>query len=56
MALKLMKKTIHDYYKDILSDTLDRENEALRATFKTHDMRESTKALSQKREPIFKGK
>ena len=56
MALKLMKKTMHDYYEQILSDTLDRENEALQAAFKTHDMRESTKALMQKREPFFKGK
>ena len=56
MALRLMKKTMHDYYRQILSDALDRENEALQAAFKTHDMRESTKALMQKREPIFKGK
>jgi 2-(1,2-epoxy-1,2-dihydrophenyl)acetyl-CoA isomerase len=56
MALRLMKKTMHEYYRQILSDTLDRENEALQAAFKTHDMRESTKALMQKREPEFKGK
>jgi len=56
MTLRLMKKTMHDYYRQILSDTLDRENEALQAAFKTHDMRESTKALMQKREPVFKGK
>jgi enoyl-CoA hydratase/carnithine racemase len=56
VALKLMKKTIHDYFIDILSKTLDKENEALQAVFKTHDMRESTKALLQKRDPIFKGK
>lgn len=56
MALKLMKKAMHDYYRQILSDALDRENEALQAAFKTHDMRESTKALMQKREPVFKGK
>jgi len=56
MALKFMKKAMHNYYRQILSDTLDRENEALQAAFKTHDMRESTKALMQKREPTFKGK
>ncbi|MHA1671163.1 MAG: enoyl-CoA hydratase/isomerase family protein [Promethearchaeota archaeon] len=56
LALKLMKKTMHDYFREIISSTLDRENEALQAAFKTHDMRESTKALMQKREPIFKGK
>jgi len=55
-ALKLMKKTMHDYFRDILSKTLDKENEALRAAFKTHDFRESTKSLKDKRDPIFKGK
>ncbi|MHA1105390.1 MAG: enoyl-CoA hydratase/isomerase family protein [Promethearchaeota archaeon] len=56
LSLKLMKKTMHDYFREIISSTLDKENEALQAAFKTHDMRESTKALMQKREPIFKGK
>jgi len=56
LALNLMKKTMHDYFREIISSTLDKENEALQALFKTHDMRESTKALMQKREPIFKGK
>ena len=55
-ALKLMKKTMHDYFRDILSTTLDKENEALQAAFKTHDFRESTKSLKEKRDPIFKGK
>jgi 2-(1,2-epoxy-1,2-dihydrophenyl)acetyl-CoA isomerase len=55
-ALKLMKKTMHDYFRDILSKTLDKENEALQAAFKTHDFRESTKSLKDKRDPIFKGK
>ncbi len=55
-ALKLMKKTMHAYFKDILSNTLDKENEALQAAFKTHDFRESTKSLREKRDPIFKGK
>jgi enoyl-CoA hydratase/carnithine racemase len=56
LSLKLMKKTMHDYFKDILSKTLDLENEALRTLLKTHDFRESLKALIQKRDPTFKGK
>ena len=56
LSLKLMKKTMHDYFKDILSKTLDRENESLQALLKTSDFRESTKALGEKRAPIFKGK
>ena len=55
-ALKLMKQTMHDYFRDILSNILDKENEALQAAFKTHDFRESTKSLKDKRDPVFKGK
>jgi len=56
LSIKLMKKTMHDYFKDIISKTLDLENEGLRELFKTHDFRESLKSLIQKREPVFKGK
>ena len=56
LSIKLMKKTMHDYFKDILSRTLDLENEGLRELKKTHDFRESMKALGQRREPNFKGK
>jgi enoyl-CoA hydratase/carnithine racemase len=56
LSIKLMKKTMHDYFKEILSKTLDLENEGLRNLLKTHDFRESLKALGQKREPVFKGK
>ncbi|MHA1689247.1 MAG: enoyl-CoA hydratase/isomerase family protein [Promethearchaeota archaeon] len=56
IAIKLMKKTMHAYFRDILSDTLDRENKALRKCFTTHDFRESMKALKEKREPVFMGK
>lgn len=56
LSIQLMKKTIHEYFKEILSNTLDLENEGLRSLLKTHDFRESLKALGQKREPVFKGK
>jgi 2-(1,2-epoxy-1,2-dihydrophenyl)acetyl-CoA isomerase len=55
-AINLMKKTMHEYFRDILSSTLDRENEGIQTSLKTRDFRESTKSLSEKREPIFKGK
>ncbi|NVM45383.1 MAG: enoyl-CoA hydratase/isomerase family protein [Candidatus Lokiarchaeota archaeon] len=55
-AIKLMKKTMHDYFRDILSSTLDKENEGIQASLKTRDFRESTKSLSEKRDPVFKGK
>jgi hypothetical protein len=47
---------MHTYFKDILSRTLDLENEGLRELMKTHDFRESMKALVKKKDPIFKGK
>lgn len=56
VALKLMKKSMHDYFRKILSDTLDLENKSIHKAFTTHDFRESTRALSEKRDPIFKGK
>jgi len=56
MALNRMKKVMHDYFKDILSRTLDLENEALRESMKTSDFRAATKSLITKKEPLFKGK
>ncbi|MEJ2249134.1 MAG: enoyl-CoA hydratase-related protein [Candidatus Lokiarchaeota archaeon] len=56
LSIKLMKKTMHSYFREILSKTLDLENEGLRELFKTHDFRESMKSLITKEEPKFKGK
>ncbi len=56
MALNRMKKVMHDYFKDILSRTLDLENEALRESMKTSDFRAATKSLITKKDPVFKGK
>ena len=56
LSIKLMKKTIHDYFREILSKTLDLENEGLRACIETSDFRASLKSLVTKKEPIFKGK
>ncbi|MFX1594587.1 MAG: enoyl-CoA hydratase/isomerase family protein [Promethearchaeota archaeon] len=56
VALNRMKQTMHNYFKDIISKTLDLENEGLRDLMKTHDFRAATKSLITKRDPIFKGK
>lgn len=56
VSIRMMKKIMHDYFREIISQTLDKENIGLRATFKTQDFRESLKALQLKREPNFKGK
>ncbi|MFW9881985.1 MAG: enoyl-CoA hydratase/isomerase family protein [Candidatus Thorarchaeota archaeon] len=56
LALNRMKRVMHDYYKEILSKTLDLENEALRASIETSDFRAATKSLITKMDPDFKGK
>ena len=56
MALKLMKKTMHSYFRDILSRTLDLENKALRKTFASKDFKEAMLALKEKRDAQFIGK
>ncbi len=56
LAIKRMKQVMHDYFRDIISKTLDLENEVLHELFKTHDFRASTKSLITKKDPIFKGK
>ena len=56
VSIKLMKKMIHDFFRNIVSESLDKENIVLRATFKTQDFRESVKALGEKRDPVFTGR
>ncbi|TFG22822.1 MAG: enoyl-CoA hydratase [Promethearchaeota archaeon] len=56
MALKLMKKAMHAYYRDILARTLDLENKALRKTFASKDFKEAMLALKEKRTANFIGR
>jgi enoyl-CoA hydratase/carnithine racemase len=56
LALKLMKKTMHSYYRGILDNTLDLENKALRKTFASKDFNEAMNAIKEKREANFKGR
>ena len=56
LSIKLMKKTIHSYFKDILEKQLDLENKMWTKTIQSKDFRESLKALKEKRNPIFIGK
>ena len=56
LSIKLMKKLIHDFFRDIVSQTLDKENIVLRSSFKTQDFRESVKSLGEKRDPVFTGR
>ncbi|MFW9896898.1 MAG: enoyl-CoA hydratase/isomerase family protein, partial [Candidatus Thorarchaeota archaeon] len=56
LSIKLMKKTMNTYFRDILSHTLDLENKALRKTFASKDFKEAMSALKDKREAKFIGK
>ncbi len=56
LSIKLMKKTMHHYFKDILSMTMDLENKHDMIVINTEDFRESVRSLRDKGEPIFRGK
>ena len=56
LSLKLMKKTMHAYFRDILEKTLDLENKGLRKTFTSKDFNESMNAIKEKRDPVFIGR
>ena len=56
LSLKLMKKTMHSYFRDIFDKALDLENRALRKSFATKDFDESMKSIKEKRNPVFVGK
>jgi 2-(1,2-epoxy-1,2-dihydrophenyl)acetyl-CoA isomerase len=56
LSIKLMKKTIHAYFGDIIETQLDLENKMWRKTIRSKDFGESLNALKEKREPRFSGK
>jgi 2-(1,2-epoxy-1,2-dihydrophenyl)acetyl-CoA isomerase len=56
LSIKLMKKTIHAYFRDILEKQLDLENKMWIKTIQSKDFGESLKALKDKRDPSFIGK
>jgi enoyl-CoA hydratase/carnithine racemase len=56
LSIKLMKKTIHSYYREIMEKQMDLENKGWTKTIISKDFGESLKALKEKRNPIFLGK
>lgn len=56
LSIKLMKKTIHSYFRNILEQQLDLENKGWIKVIQSRDFGESLKALKEKRDPIFIGK
>ena len=56
LSIKLMKKTIHTYFRDIIEKQLDLENKMWTKAIQSKDFGESLKALKEKRDVIFSGK
>jgi enoyl-CoA hydratase/carnithine racemase len=56
LSIKLMKKTIHGYFREIIEKQLDMENRAWGKTIRSKDFTESLKALKEKRDANFIGK
>ncbi len=56
LSIKLMKKTIHAYFREIIEKQLDLENRRWVKAIISKDFGESLKALKEKRDPIFHGK
>ena len=56
LSIRLMKKTMHFYFRDIIMNQLDLENKMWSKTIRSKDFTESLNALKEKREPEFIGK
>ncbi|MFX1354098.1 MAG: enoyl-CoA hydratase/isomerase family protein [Promethearchaeota archaeon] len=56
LSIKLIKKTIHTYFRAILEQQLDLENKMWTKAIQSKDFGESLRALKEKRDPIFIGK
>lgn len=56
LSIKLMKKTMHSYFREIIETQLDLENKVWSKAIRSRDFNESLKALKEKREPEFVGK
>jgi enoyl-CoA hydratase/carnithine racemase len=55
LAIKRIKRSIHEPFIEALSKTLDMENEGLNECMKTHDFGEGLMSRIEKREAQFKG-
>jgi len=56
LSIKLMKKTMHHYFRDIIEEQLDLENNQWVKTLTSKDFKESLEALKEKRDAQFIGK
>jgi 2-(1,2-epoxy-1,2-dihydrophenyl)acetyl-CoA isomerase len=55
LAIKLMKKTIHAYFRNIIETQLDLENKMWTKAIRSKNFGESLKALKEKRDVTFTG-
>lgn len=56
LAIKLMKKTMHAHFREIIEQQLDLENKGWKKALRSKDFRRSIKALKEKKEPKFVGR
>jgi len=56
LSIKLIKKTIHTYFRNIIEAQLDLENKMWTKAIRSQDFGESLKSLKDKRDPLFIGK
>lgn len=56
MAIRMVKRALHQPLLKEITEALDRENEGLNQAFGTEDFREALKARMEKRPPVFRGK
>ncbi|MFX0034536.1 MAG: enoyl-CoA hydratase/isomerase family protein [Candidatus Hermodarchaeota archaeon] len=56
LSIKLMKKTIHTYFREIIETQLNLENKMWTKAIQSKDFSESLKALKEKKDPSFIGK
>ncbi|TFF63428.1 MAG: enoyl-CoA hydratase, partial [Promethearchaeota archaeon] len=56
LSIKLMKKTMHSYFREIIEKQLDLENKSWIKTLSSKDFQRSLEALKEKRDPEFIGK
>ncbi len=56
LSIKLMKKTMHNYFREILIKLLDLETENNAAALRTSDWRAAVRASIAKTDPKFKGR